>query len=156
MERIIFGILRYLLQQTKSESNRILTNVDGLRNSSHMGVAPLDSVPLRKTIAIDVVGYLESGCLQVWALASVGNKQINLGRLLKLLARCSYFEERNKKYIQHCYCFVSLLVCFCFFFFYGIYFQVKNNLSILMLFCREGFALLRKISMNFNTGHSVT
>ena len=78
MEGIIFGILRYLLQQTKSELNRILTNGDSLRNSSHMGVAPFDSVPLalRKTIAIDVVGYLESGRLQVWALASVGKNKL--------------------------------------------------------------------------------
>ena len=43
-----------------------------------MGVAPFDSVPLalRKTIAIDVVGYLESGRLQVWALASLGKNKL--------------------------------------------------------------------------------
>ena len=61
-------------QQTKSESNRVLTKGDGLWNSSPAGVVPLNSGPSRKTIAMDVVGYLESGRLQVWALASVRKK----------------------------------------------------------------------------------
>jgi len=32
---------------------------------------------------MDVVGYLESGRLQFWALVSVGKKQLNVGRLFK-------------------------------------------------------------------------
>lgn len=85
-------------QQTKSESNRILAKGDCPWNSSLTGVVPLNSGPSRKTIAMDVVGYLENGRLQQSTF---------------VLARCSYSEERNKKYIQHC--ITDLFVCF-----YGI------------------------------------
>ena len=70
-------------QQTKSESNRILAKGDCSWNSSLTGVVPLNSGPSRKTIAMDVVGYLENGRLQIWALTSAGKKQLNLGRLFK-------------------------------------------------------------------------
>ena len=108
-------------QQTKSESNRVLTKGGSLRNSSPTGVVPLNSGPLRKTIAMAGVGYLESGRLQLRALASVGKKQLNLGRLFKILY-CKahlYWQgvrilKRETKSTYNTALLFCLFVCFCF------------------------------------------
>ena len=74
-----------------------------------------------------VVGYLESGRLQLRALASVGKKQLNLGRLFKtpyckahLYRQGVRILKRETKSTYNTALLICLLVCFCFCFFYGI------------------------------------
>ena len=76
-----------------------------------------------------VVGYLESGCLQVWALASVGKKQLNFGRLFKTPyckahlywqgVRILKRETKSTYYTALLFCLFVCLFLFLFFF-YGI------------------------------------